>query len=172
MNNWRVLKLDSSYRPIQVISWQEAFTMVFLGRATLVEVRKDAFVRSVGQKFEVPSVIAINRYVNKARISLRVSRKNVFWRDGYICQYCAKRFPKLELTIDHVTPKCAGGPKTWENIVAACKKCNQKKGSKLPREAGMIPLRAPQSPSPAMFCDLPDKVVDETWKKYLEPYSN
>jgi 5-methylcytosine-specific restriction endonuclease McrA len=145
--------------------------MVLVGRATLVESRNDANIRSATESFPVPSVISINRYVNKARISLRVTRKNLFWRDNYTCQYCRLRFSKSELTIDHVTPKSAGGPKTWENIVAACKKCNQKKGSKLPKEANMIPMRRPQSPSPAMFCDLADSVIDEAWKKYLEPYS-
>lgn len=169
--NWRVLKLDSSYRPIQVISWQEAISMVLVGRATLVEARQDVAARSATKSYPIPSVISINRYVNKARISLRVTRKNLFWRDNYTCQYCKKKFCKNDLTIDHVTPKSAGGPKTWENIVAACRKCNQKKGSKLPKDAGMIPLRRPQSPSPAMFCDLADSVIDETWKKYLEPYS-
>lgn len=169
--NWRVLKLDSSYRPIQVISWQEAISMVLVGRATLVESRSDVNVRSATKSYPVPSVISINRYVNKSRISLRVTRKNLFWRDNYTCQYCRLRFSKSELTIDHVTPKSAGGPKTWENIVAACRKCNQKKGSKLPREANMIPMRRPQTPSPAMFCDFADSIIDETWKKYLEPYS-
>lgn len=168
---WRVLKLDSSYRPIQVISWQDAMNMLFMGRATLVEPRENVFVRSATQQFQVPAVISINRYVNKGRVSLRVTRKNLFWRDNYTCQYCTKRFTKGELTIDHVTPKSAGGPKTWENIVTACRKCNQKKADKLPREANMFPLRAPVCPSPAMFCDLADGTVDEIWKKYLEPYS-
>lgn len=168
---WRVLKLDSSYRPIQVISWQDAMGMLFMGRAVMVEPRSDVVVRSATKEFQVPAVIAIKRYVNKGRINLRVTRKNLFWRDNYTCQYCNNKFSKGELTIDHVTPKSAGGPKTWENIVAACRKCNQKKGSKLPRDAGMIPLKRPVSPSPAMFCDFADSSVDEVWKKYLEPYS-
>jgi len=170
LKNWKVLKLDSSYRPIQVISWMEAITMVFSGRANVVEYKKDCYVNSVNQRFQVPSVISINRYVKQARVTLRVSRKNLFIRDDYTCQYCEKRFTKGNLTIDHVTPKSAGGPKTWENIVAACRKCNQKKADSLPREAGMFPKKTPRSPSPSMFYNLAED-SDECWKIYLEPFS-
>ena len=169
MKNWKVLKLDSSYRPIQVICWTEAITMVLNERASVVEYRKDCFVHSANETFPVPSVIAIGRYVKKARVSLKVTRKNLFIRDDYTCQYCDKRFTKPNLTVDHVTPKSAGGPKTWENIVAACKKCNQKKANKLPREAGMFPTNAPRQPSPKMFYNLVDN-VDDSWKTFLDPY--
>ena len=143
--------------------------MVMNERASVVEYRKDCFVHSATEKFPVPSVIAIGRYVKKARVSLKVTRKNLFIRDNYTCQYCDKRFTKPNLTIDHVTPKSAGGPKTWENIVAACKKCNQKKANKLPREAGMFPTNAPRQPSPKMFYNLVDN-VDDSWKTFLDPY--
>jgi len=143
--------------------------MVLNERASVVEYRKDCFVHSATEKFPVPSVIAIGRYVKKARVSLKVTRKNLFIRDDYTCQYCDKRFTKPNLTVDHVTPKSAGGPKTWENIVAACKKCNQKKANKLPREAGMFPTNAPRQPSPKMFYNLVDN-VDDSWKTFLDPY--
>jgi 5-methylcytosine-specific restriction endonuclease McrA len=143
--------------------------MVMNDRASVVEYRKDTFVHSANEKFQVPSVIAIGRYVKKARVSLKVTRKNLFIRDNYTCQYCDKRFTKPNLTIDHVTPKSAGGPKTWENIVAACKKCNQKKANKLPREAGMFPTNAPRQPSPKMFYNLVDN-VDDSWRTFLDPY--
>lgn len=143
--------------------------MVMNDRASVVEYRKDCFVHSATEKFPVPSVIAIGRYVKKARVSLKVTRKNLFVRDDYTCQYCDKRFTKPNLTIDHVTPKSAGGPKTWENIVAACKKCNQKKANKLPREAGMFPTNPPRQPSPKMFYNLVDN-VDDSWRTFLDPY--
>ena len=169
MKNWKVLKLDSSYRPIQVIDWTDAFTMVFSGRANVVEYRKDQFIHSATNRFKVPSVIAINRYVRKARVSLRVTRNNLFIRDNYTCQYCNKRFSKSELTIDHVTPKSAGGPKTWENLVAACRRCNQKKANKLPREANMFPKNTPRIPSVRLFYNS-SNCIDEMWKPYLEPF--
>ena len=171
MKNWKVLKLDSSYRPIQVIDWTEAFTMVFAGRASVVEYRDGATVNSASESFKVPSVIAINRYVRKARVSMRVTRNNLFIRDKYTCQYCHKRFCKADLTIDHVTPKSAGGPKTWENLVAACRKCNQKKANKLPREAGMFPKNTPRVPSIRLFYNFNNN-IDEAWKAYLDPFSH
>tara|TARA_A100001234_G_scaffold217822_1_gene225817 strand:+ start:4695 stop:5210 length:516 start_codon:yes stop_codon:yes gene_type:complete len=170
LKNWKVLKLDSSYRPIQVIDWTEAMTMVFTGRANVVEYRDGCYAHSASDRYQVPSVISINRYVKQARVTLRVSRRNLFIRDDYTCQYCNKRFPKGSLTIDHVTPKSAGGPKTWENIVAACRKCNQKKADHLPRDAGMFPKKTPRAPSPSMFYNLVEDVED-CWKVYLEPFS-
>ncbi len=170
MKNWKVLKLDSSYRPIQVIDWTEAITMVFTGRANVVEYRDGCYARSASDKFQIPSVISINRYVKQARVTLRVSRRNLFIRDDYTCQYCSVRFPKGTLTIDHVTPKSAGGPKTWENIVTACRRCNQKKADHLPRDVGMFPKKTPRAPSPSMFYNLVEDVED-CWKIYLEPFS-
>lgn len=170
MKNWKVLKLDSSYRPIQVIDWTEAITMVFTGRANVVEYREGCYARSASDKFQIPSVISINRYVKQARVTLRVSRRNLFIRDDYTCQYCSVRFPKGTLTIDHVTPKSAGGPKTWENIVTACRRCNQKKADHLPRDVGMFPKNTPRAPSPSMFYNLVEDVED-CWKVYLEPFS-
>ena len=170
MKNWKVLKLDSSYRPIQVIDWTEAITMVFTGRAKVVEYRDGCYAHSASDKFQIPSVISINRYVKQARVTLRVSRRNLFIRDDYTCQYCSVRFPKGTLTIDHVTPKSAGGPKTWENIVTACRRCNQKKADHLPRDVGMFPKKTPRAPSPSMFYNLVEDVED-CWKIYLEPFS-
>jgi len=170
LKNWKVLKLDSSYRPIQVIDWTEAITMVFTGRANVVEYRDGCYARSASDKFQIPSVISINRYVKQARVTLRVSRRNLFIRDDYTCQYCSVRFPKGTLTIDHVTPKSAGGPKTWENIVTACRRCNQKKADHLPRDVGMFPKKTPRAPSPSMFYNLVEDVED-CWKIYLEPFS-
>ena len=105
MDSWNVLKLDSSYRPVQVISWQKAFSMVFSGRASIVEVRDGEYIRSAYKTFEVPCVIAAKRYVNRSTITLKCNRKNVFWRDEYICQYCNTEFDEASLTLDHVTPK-------------------------------------------------------------------
>ena len=86
LKNWKVLKLDSSYRPIQVICWTEAITMVMNGRASVVEYKEGVYAHSATDKFQVPSVIVISRYVKKARVSLKVTRKNLFIRDNYNCQ--------------------------------------------------------------------------------------
>ncbi len=166
----KTLKLDSSYRPIQVIDSFDAFCMIYMGRANLVEVYDDKYIRSAYQKFPLPSVISINRYVNFSKITLNCNKGNIFWRDNYTCQYCAIEFPENYLTLDHVTPRSKGGPKTWENIVTACKKCNQKKGSKLPHEAGMIPIKQPTHPPPHVFHSVKTELVDDKWLPYLIGY--
>ena len=166
----KTLKLDSSYRPIQVIDSFDAFCMIYMGRANLVESYDNMCIRSTHQSFPVPCVISLNRYVNVSKITLNCNRRNVFWRDRYTCQYCGKIYDEVELTLDHVTPKCKGGPKSWENIVTACKKCNQKKGSKLPHQAKMVPMRLPKAPSPYIFRTLGRENIHSKWIPYLDGY--
>ena len=166
----KTLKLDSSYRPIQVVDSFDAFCMVWMGRANLVEVYDGKYIRSAHQSFPVPCVIAVKRYVKVSKISMKCNRRNVFWRDSYTCQYCANIFSENRLTLDHVTPRSKGGPKTWENIVTACHKCNQRKGDKLPHEANMIPIRTPKSPSPYIFHTIGRDSVSDKWLPYLQGY--
>ena len=168
MDSWNVLKLDSSYRPVQVISWQKAFSMIFSGRASIVEVRDGEYIRSAYKTFEVPCVIAAKRYVNRSTITLKCNRKNVFWRDEYICQYCNTEFDEASLTLDHVTPKSKGGPKAWENIVTCCHTCNQKKGDRLPHESGMKPIKLPKSPGGWILQLLRKNKIHNKWLPYLE----
>lgn len=167
----KTLKLDSSYRPIQVIDIYEAFSMIYTERANLVEVYDNKFIRSVSESYPMPSVISINRYVNFSKITLNCNKNNVFWRDSYTCQYCGRHFPENYLTLDHVTPRSKGGPKSWENIVTACKKCNQIKGNQLPREAGMIPINFPKHPSSHIFHTVRRELVHNKWLPYLSGYA-
>ena len=164
----KTLKLDSSYRPVQVIDALDAFGMVYLGRANLVEVYDDQYFHSINEKFPIPCIISVNCYVRKSTINLRCNRKNIFWRDRNICQYCSKKYDSKLLTLDHVTPRSKGGPKTWENIVTCCHSCNQKKGDKLPIDAGMKPIKPPKAPSPHIFHTIED--LHDKWLIYLAPY--
>ena len=171
MENFRALKLDSSFRPIQIISSFDAFCMIYMGRASLVEHYDDSYIRSAYKKFHMPCVISLNRYINVNKLSLKCNRRNVFWRDKRVCQYCGNTFPEHKLTLDHVTPRSKGGPKTWENIVTCCKSCNQKKGDKLPHQANMRPLTQPSVPSMNSFRVLESKEnIPEKWYPYLIGY--
>jgi len=163
----QVLKLDSSFRPVQIISCHDAFCMVYMGRANLIEVYKDKYLHSAYESFPMPCVISLNRYVKISKITLTCNRKNVFSRDKNICQYCAKEFSSDLLTMDHVTPRCKGGPKIWENIVTSCRKCDQKKGGKLPHEAGMIPLNPPAAPPGGTFDTIAGRIIHPNWIPYL-----
>ena len=166
----QTLKLDSSFRPVQIISCYDAFGMIYTGRANLVKAYENEFLTSTHESFPLPCVISLNRYVKFSKITLTCNRKNVFWRDGNTCQYCGRIFSTDMLTMDHVTPRCKGGTKTWENIVTSCRKCNQKKGGRLPHEAGMIPLNSPSAPSSHVFNTIAREKIHPNWFPYLKGY--
>jgi hypothetical protein len=100
---------------------------------------------------------------------IRFSRENVFARDGFKCQYCIRKLSKSELTLDHVMPLSKGGRKNWENIVTACKPCNQRKGNRTPQQASMNILKAPEEPRwlPQISFHSMSSVLPPTWKSYL-----
>jgi len=94
-----------------------------------------------------------------------LTRKNILRRDGYKCSYCGRG--DLTLTLDHIVPKARGGTDSWDNLVSACTKCNNKKGDRTPEEADMALLRKPFKPSHLMFIKNVVGKVDEKWKPYL-----
>ena len=95
------------------------------------------------------------------------NRQNVIWRDNKQCQYCGNYFSLDKLNMDHVVHKSRGGKNTWENLVAACMKCNQKKGSRTPKESGMIPLNKPIRPKANILRTIKKNQISELWKDYL-----
>ena len=92
---------------------------------------------------------------------------NIYWRDDYRCQYCHEKFPQAKLTLDHVIPKSRGGGKSWENIVACCGRCNQKKGSKTPSEASMRLFKVPIKPNFSVLRTRPHLKIPLSWKKFI-----
>ena len=98
---------------------------------------------------------------------MAASRSNIIWRDKNKCQYCAKEEESKVLTIDHVLPHSKGGKNTWENLVTACKKCNQKKGNRTPKEAHMRLLKKPTKPKSSVLKALGKKQISDLWKDYL-----
>ncbi len=163
----KVLKLDSSYRPVQIVDIYEAFSMLFLGRANLVEAYDGEFLNSVNESFPIPCVIALNKYIKRDKLTLKCNKKNIFWRDNNTCQYCGDKYSEADLTMDHVTPRSLGGPKTWENIVTSCFRCNQRKGNKLPFQVNMRPLKNPVQPTSDIFHVLERDNFHDKWIPYL-----
>ena len=102
---------------------------------------------------------------------MTANRANVIWRDQNTCQYCSKEEESRVLTIDHVVPRSKGGKNTWENLVTACKKCNQKKGNKTPKEANMKLLREPKRPKSNILRTIGKKQISDLWKNYLWEYN-
>ena len=142
----RTLLLDSSYLPVEVISWKRAIVLWLTGRAELVDDYENVVIHSPNHDFRLPKILRLFR-IHKSKKSVKFSRFNVLYRDKFQCQYCAVKLPPKKLTLDHILPISRGGRNSWENVVTACQKCNGKKGSYLPEECGMKLLRPPRPPS-------------------------
>ncbi len=116
---------------------------------------------------KLPSVVVLRDYVKPARYPA-FTRFNLFLRDGFCCQYCGARG---EMTFDHVIPRSRGGRTTWENVVAACGKCNLRKGNLTVRQAGMTLSRLPQRPTSSELQNrgrkFPPNHLHESWMDFL-----
>ena len=114
-----------------------------------------------------PAVIVLKNYVRRQFGTYTCNRKNVVWRDKNTCQYCGNRFKFADLTMDHVIPKSRGGDKTWTNIVACCRRCNNVKGNKTPTEAKMPLIKQPQVPTWDTKVLLRDRQIPNEWKQFI-----
>lgn len=125
----------------------------------------DVVVHTSASEFMVPSVIRLLHMVKRPIFTRRLSRREVFWRDSFTCQYCGKQ--SRELTLDHVRPRVQKGPHTWENVVTACVPCNHKKAGRSPEEAGMPLLRKPVAPRANPYYHLMHRQLPDEWSLYL-----
>lgn len=165
------LVLNADYRPLcylplSTVPWQQAMKLTFMDRVTVVENHKDWVIHTPRLTIPVPSIVITKDYMKYKR-TVRFSRKNLYLRDLYQCQYCSETFDYSELTIDHVVPVSKGGKTTWENCVAACKTCNTRKGNK-----HMLPIRLPFKPEYWHLVGNNAKSMEihikyESWKLYL-----
>lgn len=106
----------------------------------------DASIGTSRGPLRIPRVIQLVEFDRMPRSSVRLTRRNIYLRDGHRCQYCARQLPLRDLNLDHVMPRSRGGPMSWENLVCSCKVCNLRKGGRTPVEAGMHLLRRPVRP--------------------------
>jgi 5-methylcytosine-specific restriction endonuclease McrA len=161
----RVLVLNQGYEPISVCSVKKAFMLMYLSKAELVEYRPGSALKSIRSSFPYPSVIRLQSYIRVPYKRVDLSRKNILRRDGFRCQYCGSH--SHPLTLDHIIPKSRGGGDSWENLVAACIPCNNRKGSRTPEEAGLRLLSPPRKPNHIVFLSHFMGKVEEHWKQYL-----
>ena len=150
-----MLVLNRSYQPVRITTARHAFVMLYGDRAEALDSSYEAHdfaswrelrpaagelaVRTPSGAIKIPRLVLLRDYNRVPRTPLRLSRRNIFLRDEYRCQYCGSTH---ELTIDHVIPRSRGGESSWTNLVSCCRSCNLSKGRKTPEEAGM-PLRRP-----------------------------
>ncbi len=165
MINSAVLVLNQNYEPLNVCHARRAFVLIDRGKAEVLE-HGEGGIRTSRLLFLLPSVIRMIYMIKRPRPKMRLSRREVFNRDKYTCQYCSRQ--TRELTLDHVLPRHKGGRHEWENLVSACKTCNHRKAGRTPKEARMRLLREPFTPRVSSYYVV-YRYLDgqEDWRKFI-----
>jgi 5-methylcytosine-specific restriction endonuclease McrA len=148
----RIILLNADYTFLNTIDWKKAACLIAKGKIEIVKY-SDKVIRSVNTIMKIPLVARLIKFIRtiyKSRVPF--SKKNVMVRDGLVCSYCGE--DKIRLTIDHIVPKVKGGKSTFENCVASCKPCNNRKGSKTCSEAKMFPKAKAYQPTISEFLRL------------------
>lgn len=182
-----VLVLNKRWDPIQTTTVREAIGLVAKGSASVIDPKTferhdllswnevsraaaavgEAVIRSRYLALITPEVVVLSDYEGRGAQSVVFSRRNIFRRDRYACQYCGCQPGPSELTIDHVLPKSRGGVSNWENCLLACVACNAKKANRTPEEARMIPRKRPRKPSWKVLAQVSPRVRRESWEQFL-----
>lgn len=191
--NANVLVLNRLYMAIRVVSARRAFSMLLGETSEVIGVHDGSYtgydfqtwvqisrcrekftpdydwVRTIRMHIAVPKIVRLLGYDRLPAQAVKLNRRNIYARDNSLCQYCGRRFPSHELTLDHVMPRSQGGQSTWDNLVCACVSCNSRKGGRTPRQAHMKLLRVPVRPkrNPAINLRLGlDKYA--SWQSFLD----
>jgi len=183
------LILNRNWQPVNVASVARALVLVARGNARVVDPhdyqlytwedwtqlvpgRDEPFVQSVRLRVRAPEVVALTHYDRTPAAHVTFSRRNIFKRDHYTCQYCGAQPGMDELTLDHVLPRAQGGTSSWENCVLACLACNKHKADRTPDQAKMRLRKPPIRPTwKPLYAD--HQVRIESWSKFIsEAYWN
>lgn len=160
----RTLVLNAGYEPLAVVSFKRAIVLVMNSKATVIERVEGDPVWGPETVFDRPAVILLTRYVRMPQDSrVPVTRRGVLRRDNHHCGYCGKS----ATTIDHILPRSRGGAGTWENLVAACLRCNNVKGDRTPAEMHWQLRVTPRPPHGAQWRVRGTERADPRWEPYL-----
>jgi 5-methylcytosine-specific restriction endonuclease McrA len=160
-----VLVLNANFQPINITSTHRAINLMLAEKATII-LNGRGVIHSVSQTFPLPSVIRLTRMVKRPRPIVKLTRKEIFRRDNYTCQYCGRQHNHL--TIDHVIPRRLGGKTDWTNLVTACPRCNHLKGGMTPDQSGMFPIKFPKAPpSDATYLFGKHLQQNQEWEDFL-----
>jgi 5-methylcytosine-specific restriction endonuclease McrA len=150
----QVLLLNQDNTPLNIITISKAFKLLNKDKVWADETTGEYYeVISVSKIIKIPKILILKYYVKLPYKRVPATRKNIFSRDQYVCQYCGKDLCDKTATVDHVVPRCKGGGSTWTNMVAACKSCNLSKGNRTPKEAKMQMRSRPKEPSYGFLFD-------------------
>lgn len=184
--NSKCLVLNADYTPLAIINWQKAILWSFKDEHSyhinvdIIDFYKDDFIVGANyKKYPIPAVAKTHKYFRIHNSRIKFSRKNLFIRDNYSCQYCGTQLESHKLTYDHVIPKSIWtnpnrSPTNWTNIVTACVKCNLKKGNRTPQQANMPLKNLPVMPEQTLkylpisysVTKIKDRIPNE-WTPYL-----
>ena len=165
MGNEAVLLLNSTYEPLNVINLRRAVRLLMTDKADGLEHTGKEIKYGQHGLFKVPEVIRLAYYVRRPIQKVKFTKAAVFLRDNYTCQYCGLQ--TKELTIDHVLPKVKGGQTVWTNVVACCKRCNNKKGDRSVKEMDFTLARQPKEPRFLPYLRMVRRGHQKSWDKYL-----
>jgi len=182
--NKPVLVLNKVWLPIRVITALRAFKLIFAGKASAVDSEtyyvynwkkwteqpvseSDDSVSTVNFLIKVPEVIVLSKYDKVFKKKAKLTKRNIYIRDGYKCQYSGKQVRNTEADIDHVVPRSQGGKNTWENMVVCSKELNRKKGNKRPEEVGLQLIRKPMKPDESKLLIDPKIKRPASWDKFI-----
>ncbi|MBI3244069.1 MAG: HNH endonuclease [Chloroflexi bacterium] len=163
--NRPVLVLNANYEPLNVCDTKRAIGLLVTGKAELMVNGRGHF-HTARMTYPAPSVIRLEKMIRRPRPRVKLSKREIFRRDNYTCQYCGRQPPHL--TIDHIIPRHRGGGHHWDNLVTACPACNRRKGGKTAGEAQMSLKHKPGEP-PATAAYLFGRHLKENseWEKYI-----
>jgi len=192
--NCNVLVLNRHYLAVRVVGVRRAFSLLFRELAEVIHVEDGKYtsydfsewcelselarefepdahdwIRTVRFDIAVPRIIRLAIYDRLPQQSVKFNRRNIYARDGNHCQYCGRKYPTTDLSLDHVIPRSLGGKTSWENIVCACLKCNIRKGGRTPEMAGLHLIAPPKKPrrNPVLTVKLADGRY-ASWKAFLD----
>lgn len=160
-----VLVLNANFEPVNVCNMHRAIGMMVVEKAALVQNGRGE-IKTSASSFPKPSIIRLQKMVHRPRLKTRLTRKEVFRRDNFTCQYCGSVMK--ELTIDHVIPRHMGGEHIWSNVVTACSLCNHRKGGRTLALSGMHLLHLPKEPPSSAFYIFGRHLVEnQDWEPFL-----
>ncbi len=164
--NEPVLVVNANFEPLNVCSTRRALGLLLNGKAEMLANGR-GYVHSVRLSIPRPSVIRLDRMIKRPRPKVRLTKRELFRRDNYTCQYCGQRSARL--TIDHVVPRYRGGEHVWSNLVAACPSCNLRKGGRTLGEVHMVLQHRPWEPqATTAYLFGPLLEANQEWRPYLE----
>ena len=159
-----VLVLNLNYVPINICTVRRAIILLGKGKAEYLENHRGQ-LRTASALIDAPSIIRLAYLVRRPFLPRKLSKKEVFFRDRFTCQYCNKK--TQDLTLDHVIPRKQNGTHSWDNVVAACARCNLRKAGRTPVEANMMLTKEPRPPNPNPYQILQNRSILEEWRPYI-----